>query len=163
MDRVPSVIPYQDGANLGSTLSFVLTPRILNANKGTYDASVRTTKYTGIQYYGAKRGTSVSLGYFADCYIDFGLVGMFIPLLIFGFIYGKSYYYFIRKSSANYIFNFSVVGAIYMELFAFESDSIFVFGRLYINLMVFLLLKIFMFPKLYAYLKQPDKETVTTA
>ncbi len=156
IDRVPSVIPFQSGDNLLTTLSFVLTPRILNANKGTYDASVRASKYTGIQYYGAKKGTSVSLGYFADCYIDFGLFGMFIPLLIFGFIYGKSYFYFIRKSSPNFIFNFSVVGAIYMELFAFESDSIFVFGRLYINLMVFLLLKIFLFPKLYAYLKQPE-------
>lgn len=158
MDRVPSVIPYQDGANLGSTLSFVLTPRILDPNKGVYDASVRASKYTGIQYYGVKKGTSVSLGYFADCYIDFGLIGMFIPLLIFGFIYGKSYFYFVKKSSSNYIFNFAVVGALYMELFAFESDSIFVFGRLYINLFVFLLLKTFLFKRLYNYLKVPQKD-----
>ena len=157
IDRVPSVIPYQNGANLGSTLSFVLTPRLLDPNKGVYDASTRATKYTGIQYYGIKRGTSVSLGYFADCYIDFGMIGMFVPLLIFGFIYGKSYYYFVRKSSVNYIFNFAVVGAIYMELFAFESDSIFVFGRLYINLMVFFLLRIFLFPRLYNYIKEPNK------
>jgi hypothetical protein len=163
IDRVPSVIPYQEGSNLGSTLSFVLTPRILSPNKGVYDASIRASKYTGIQYYGAKRGTSVSLGYFADCYIDFGFIGMFIPLLIFGFIYGKSYFYFIRKSSINYIFNFSVVGAIYMELFAFESDSIFVFGRLYINLMVFLLLKIFLFPKLYNYLKVQENGLVVAS
>jgi hypothetical protein len=160
IDRVPTVIPHQEGANLGSTLSFVLTPRILNANKGVYDASVRASKYTGIQYYGAKKSTSVSLGYFADCYIDFGLFGMFIPLLILGFVYGKTYFYFVKKSSPNFIFNFSVVGAIYMELFAFESDSIFVFGRLYINLMVFFLLKIFMFPKLYNYIKQPTKVIV---
>lgn len=163
IDRVPKVIPYQVGDNLASTLSFVLTPRILSPNKGVYDASVRASKYTGIQYYGVKKGTSVSLGYFADCYIDFGMIGMFIPLIIFGFIYGKTYFYFIRKSSVNYIFNFSVVGAIYMELFAFESDSIFVFGRLYINLMVFLLLKIFLFPKLYTYLKMPEKVLVETA
>jgi hypothetical protein len=157
IDRVPTVIPYQDGGNLGGTLSFVLTPRILNANKGVYDASVRASKYTGIQYYGAKNGTSVSLGYFADCYIDFGMYGMFIPLLILGFVYGRTYFYFVKKSSPNFIFNFAVVGAIYMELFAFESDSIFVFGRLYINLMVFFLLKIFMFPKLYNYIKVPQK------
>lgn len=156
IDRVPKVIPYQDGANLGSTLAFVLTPRLLDPNKGIYDASTRATKYTGIYYYGNKNGTSVSLGYFADCFIDFGLFGMFIPLFLFGFIYGKSYYYFVRKSSLNYIFNFAVVGSIYMELFAFESDSIFVFGRLYINLMVFFLLRIFLFPKLYNYIKNPE-------
>ena len=156
IDRVPSVIPHQDGANLGSTLSFVLTPRLLDPNKGVYDASTRASKYTGIQYNGVKKGTSVSLGYFADCYIDFGIYFMFIPLFIFGYIYGKSYFYFIRKSSTNYIFNFAVVGAIYMELFAFESDSIFVFGRLYINLMVFFLLRIFLFPKLHNYIKEPE-------
>ena len=106
---------------------------------------------------GVKRGVSVSLGYFADGYIDFGYVGMFIPLLILGFIYGSTYYYFIRKSSNNFIFNYAVVGALYMELFSFESDNIFVIGRLYVNLMVFVILKIFFFPKLMAYISMPKK------
>jgi hypothetical protein len=155
IDRVPSVIPYQNGTNWSSTLSFVLTPRLIDPNKGTYDASVKATKFTGIRYNGVKRGTSVSLGYFADGYIDFGYIGMFIPLLILGFIYGKSYFYFVKNSSNNFVFNFAVVGALYMELFAFESDNIFVFGRLYVNLIVFFLLKRFVFPKLINYIKTP--------
>jgi hypothetical protein len=157
MDRVPSVIPYQNGANWLSTFEFVFTPRILNPEKGVYDASKKASKFTGIQYAGVKRGTSVSLGYFADGYLDFGYVGMFIPLLILGFIYGKSYFYFIKKSSNNYIFNYAVVGALFMELFAFESDNIFVLGRLYVNLLVFFLLKIFFFPRLMAYIRMPLK------
>jgi hypothetical protein len=157
MDRVPSIIPYQNGANWQSTFEFVFTPRILNPEKGVYDASKKASKFTGIQYAGVKRGTSVSLGYFADGYLDFGYVGMFIPLLILGFIYGKSYFYFIKKSSNNYIFNYAVVGALFMELFAFESDNIFVLGRLYVNLLVFFLLKIFFFPRLMAYLRMPLK------
>jgi hypothetical protein len=157
MDRVPSVIPYQNGANWLSTFEFVFTPRILNPEKGTYDASKKASKFTGIQYAGVRKGTSVSLGYFADGYLDFGYVGMFIPLLILGFIYGKSYFYFIKKSSNNYIFNYAVVGALFMELFAFESDNIFVLGRLYVNLLVFFLLKIFFFPRLMAYIRMPQK------
>ena len=157
MDRVPAVIPHQNGSNWGNTIVFVLTPRIIDANKGTYDASVKASKYSGIQYSGVKRGVSVSLGYFADGYIDFGYVGMFIPLLILGFIYGSTYYYFIRKSSNNFIFNYAVVGALYMELFSFESDNIFVAGRLYVNLMVFFILKVFFFPKLMAYISMPKK------
>ena len=157
MDRVPDVIPYQNGSNWGSTLGFVLTPRIINPNKGSYDASVKASTYTGIYYNGVKKGTSVSLGYFADGYIDFGYIGMFIPLILLGFIYGSTYFYFIRKASDNFVFNFSVVAAIYMELFAFESDNIFVVGRLYVNLMVFFLLKIFFFPRLMAYLRIPQK------
>jgi hypothetical protein len=159
MERVPKIIPYQNGANWGNTLTFVLTPRALNPNKGIYDASVKASQYTGIRYSGIKKGVSYSLGYFADGYIDFGYVGMFVPLLILGFIYGKSYYYFVKKSSNNYVFNFAVVGSIYMELFAFESDSIFLVGRLYVNLLVFFLLKIFFFPKLLAYIRMPIKPT----
>ena len=161
MDRVPAVIPHQDGSNWGNTIAFVLTPRIINPSKGTYDASVKASKYSGIQYSGVKRGVSVSLGYFADGYIDFGYVGMFIPLLILGFIYGGSYFYFVKNSSGNFIFNYAVVGAIYMELFSFESDNIYVIGRLYVNLLVFFMLKIFFFPKLMAYISMP-KKTIET-
>ena len=157
MDRVPAIIPHQNGTNWGNTLVFVLTPRIINPNKGTYDASVKASKYSGIQYSGVKRGVSVSLGYFADGYIDFGYVGMFIPLLILGFIYGSSYFYFVKNSSNNYVFNYAVVGAIFMELFAFESDNIFVIGRLYVNLLVFFLLKRFLFAKLINYIKVVQK------
>ena len=157
MDHVPSVIPYQNGNNWGTTLTFVLTPRVLNADKGTYDASVKASTYTGIQYMGVKRGVSVSLGYFADGYIDFGPVGMFIPLLILGFIYGRSYFYFVKNSSDNFIFNYSVVAAMFMELFAFESDSIFLFGRLYVNILVFFFLRMLFFPKLMAYIRMPAK------
>lgn len=158
MDQVPAVIPYQDGKNWGQTLAFVLTPRMLDPDKGTYDASVKASKYTGIQYSGVKRGVSVSLGYFADGYIDFGYIGMFIPLLILGLIYGSSYFYFIKHSSKNYVFNYAVVGALFMEFFAFESDNIFLVGRLYANLLVFFLLKIFLFPKLMDYIKIPERK-----
>jgi hypothetical protein len=157
MDRVPAIIPHQNGANLGTTLTFVFTPRILNPNKGIYDASEKASKYTGLRYAGIKKGTSISLGYFADCYIDFGYVGMFIPLLILGFIYGSTYFYFVKKSSDNYIFNFAVVGSMYIEMIAMESDSIYIAGRLYVTLLVFFLLKIFFFPKLMAYIRMPLK------
>ena len=157
MDRIPQIIPYQNGANWFTTLIFVLTPRILNPDKGVYDASVKTSKYTGIQYAGIKKGTSISLGYFADGYVDFGYIGMFIPLLILGLIYGSTYFYFVKKSSNNYIFNFAVVSSMYLEMIAMESDSIFIAGRLYVTLLVFLILKIFFFPKLMIYISMPKK------
>jgi hypothetical protein len=155
MDRVPSIVPHQNGNNWLSMLTFVTTPRIINPNKGVYDASLKATKYTGIQYMGVKRGVSVSLGYFADGYIDFGYVFMFIPLLILGFIYGRSSYFFMQRSSNNFLFNISIVCAIFMELFAFESDGIFLFGRVYANLIVFFVLRRFAFKPLLAYLQMP--------
>ncbi len=152
MDRVPKVIPYQNGKNWGETIEFVLTPRILNPDKPVYQASGKATKYTGIGYAGARSGTSVSLGYFADGYVDFGYLGMFIPLMILGFIYGVSYLFFMKKSSTNFIFNISVVGSLYMDFLAMEMDSTYLLGKLFSNLLVYYMLSVFFFPWLIKYL-----------
>jgi hypothetical protein len=152
MDRIPAVMPHEFGANLGRTLSFVTTPRFLNPNKPKYEASVKTTKYTGINYLGASSGVSFSLGYFADCYIDFGYYGMMFPLLALGFLFGSTYFFFVRKSSPNFLFNYAVVGAMFMEFHAFEADSTYLMGRLFATLLTFYMLKLFFFPWIYRYL-----------
>lgn len=156
MDRVPSVIPHQNGANWGSTLEFVFTPRALNPDKPIFQATVKTIKYTGISYAGYNQGVSFSLGYFGDCYIDFGYYGMFIPILLIGLIWGSTYYYFLRRSSNNFVFNYSIVGAIYIEMHAFEMDSTLLTGRLFTGLIIFFLLKIFFFNWLFKNLKEPS-------
>lgn len=76
IDRIPEVLPFEYGANWLLSLEFTTTPRILNPNKPTYDATEKTKKYTGIRYAGRAQGASFSLGYFPDCYIDFGIYGM---------------------------------------------------------------------------------------
>lgn len=160
IDRVPDVIPYQNGANWGETFAFVFTPRLFNPNKPQLDASIKVSKYTGTQYAGLSQGTSFSLGYFADCYIDFGMYGMFLILFVIGLLYGITYFYFLRKSSSNFIFNYSVVCALYMRFFAFEMDNIFFIGGLFTDLLMYLLLAQFFFPWLYRYLLENKEITV---
>lgn len=158
MDRVPSVIPYQNGKNWGQTLAFVLTPRLFNPDKGTYDATSKTTYYTGIRYMGSNYGTSFSLGYFGDSYIDFGPWGMWIPLLILGTIYGSTYYYFLRHSSSNFLFNYAVVAAIFMEFVAFEMDATYLLGRLFSTLLVFFIFRTFFFKSFYQFIRQHEND-----
>ncbi len=152
MDNVPSNIKHQQGANWGESLEFALTPRVLNPDKPKFEATVKTRKYTGLAYAGQKQGASFSLGYFADGYIDFGLVGMMIPLILLGVLYGSIYYFFLRKSSQNILFNFAVVSAIFMEFIPLEMDSTFLIGRLFATVVMFYLLKLFLFPWLIDYL-----------
>ncbi|HMJ47614.1 MAG TPA: hypothetical protein VK498_09800 [Ferruginibacter sp.] len=161
MEYVPEKLPYQNGSNWGTTLEFALTPRLLNPSKPNYEASVKTSKFTGLHYARARQGVSVSLGYFADSYVDFGYVGMFIPLLLLGFLYGSTYFFFIKHSSDSYIFNFSVVCAMYMEFYAFEMDSTFLVGRLFATLVTFFLLQKFFFPWLIKYLREAPKTKKT--
>lgn len=152
MDHVPSVVPYQEGDNWLESLSFSLTPRFFNPNKPLYDASAKATKYTGIAYLRGNSGVSFSLGYFADSYVDFGYYGMFLPLILIGFVYGSTYLYILKKSSDNFIFNYAVVGALYMEFGALETDSTYLAGRLFSSLLVFWALRHFVFPWLIKYL-----------
>lgn len=160
MDRVPSVLPYEYGANIGSILEYVTTPRFLNPDKPRLEATVKATKYTGISYLGAQSGVSFSLGYFADSYIDFGYYGMMIPLLILGFIFGGSYFYFVKNSSDNFLFNFAVVGAMFMEFTAFEMDGTYLMGRLFATLVTFFAVKFTLFPWLINYLKMNNQKRV---
>jgi len=161
MDWVPTKVPYQNGANWGFSVSYSLTPRILNPEKPNYEASSKTTKYTGIGYAGARQGVSVSLGYFADSYVDFGHYGMFLPLLIIGFLYGIFYFYFLRHSSSNFVFNYAVVAGAFMEFIAMEMDSTYFSGRFFATMLTFYMLKVFFFPWLLTYISEPVQQQKT--
>ena len=159
MERVPAVIPYQNGDNWWQNIEFTTTPRFFNPDKPTLDNSVKASKYTGIRYAGAKQGVSFSLGYFAEFYVDFGVYGMMIGLIVLGFFYGKIYSYLMRKSSKNLVFNYAVVGAFFMEFNAFEMDGTYLLGRLLASLLTFILLIIFVFPWISQYISAEKKES----
>lgn len=154
IERVPATIPYQYGDNWGETLSYALTPRALNPEKPIFEATVKTRKYTGLAYAGHRQGASFSLGYFADGYIDFGMFGMFIPLLLLGTLYGMLYLYFVRHSSHNILFNYAVVCAMFLEFMAFEIDNTKLVGRLFATVVTFLPLRFFFFPWLERHLSE---------
>lgn len=137
---------------------FVFTPRLFYRDKEQLNTSEKATKYTGINYAGREEGTAYSLGYFADCYVDFGLWGMLIPLFLIGLLLGYTYFYFLRHSAPNYIFSYSVVCALYLRFFALEMDSIFFIGGLFMDLMVYFLLSKFFFPWLYKFLLVPGAD-----
>lgn len=152
IDRMPAVLPFENGHNWLRSIEFTTTPRILNPNKGIYDATEKTRKYTGLRYSGRAQGASFSLGYFPDCYIDFGLYGMMGLLLILGMFYMYIYAYLLRNSSANMVFNYSVVGAFFLEFNALEMDSTYLLGRLFSTMVVFFLLIRFLFPWMINYI-----------
>ena len=152
IDRVPVIIPFQNGQNWLTSLEFATTPRFLNPNKPTYDATSKVRMYTGLRYLGKEYGVSFSLGYFGDCYIDFGLFGMMGILLTLGFLYGKIYFWLLKTASKNMLFNYCVVSAFFMEFSALEMDSTYILGRLFASFLTFFILIKFFFPWLINYL-----------
>ena len=158
MEMVPATIPYQNGDNWLANIEFVTTPRILNPNKPSLDATAKTRRYTGLAYSGRLSGASFSLGYFAECYIDFGIMGMMFPLALIGLMYGLTYRYLMRNASRNYLFNYCVVGAFFLEFFAFEMDGTLLLGRFLATLVTFFLLIKFFFPWVINYISIPVKK-----
>ncbi len=162
IDRMPSVLPFENGDNWLTSLSYATTPRFLNPDKPIYDATAKVRKYTGLRYSGKEQGVSFSLGYFADCFIDLGLYGMMFILLIIGILYGKIYMYILKGASKNLVFNYCAACAFFMEFNALELDSTYILGRLFATVLTFFLLIKFFFPWLIRYLsKAPVKEVST--
>jgi len=98
MHVVPQRIPYEDGKLWGESIKNFLMPRILYPDKPMIDDSIRTSYYTGRHVAEADDGTSISLGYVAESYIDFGPVWMVAPLFIWGYFIGRVYRSLVRSS-----------------------------------------------------------------
>ena len=93
LDHVPANTAHAQGACWQSAVCHVLMPRLLFPDKAALDDSQHAAAYTGITWAGAAEGSSISLGYIAESYVDFGVPGMFLPILIislgFGYLYSR--------------------------------------------------------------------------
>lgn len=128
--RVPRFVPHADGKELNTSLSFLLLPRFLNPNKGIKDASVKTSHYTGRAFSGLNRGTSISMGYFCDLYIDYGLYLMCIPLIVIAVMFGLLYNWLHNLKGYNIVFVFALLISVFLRMGNFESDIVFFLGML---------------------------------
>jgi len=133
MDRVPSVLPHEYGSLWKSNILYVITPRMFNPDKPVYQATIKTNKYTGSRYAGFKQGASFSLGYFADSYVDFGHILMYLPLLLIAYFVSFIYLFLFRMNKLNLIFRIAIINVVLYNFIAFEADGTFLFGRLLTN------------------------------
>ncbi len=91
VETVPERIHHQYGRLWGEAVQHVLLPRAFFPQKKSINDSDRTNEFTGVQVAGAEDGASISIGYVAESYIDFGPIGMFVPILILGMFWGWGY------------------------------------------------------------------------
>lgn len=136
ISQVPANIPHTNGELWGGAFSRIFQPRLLFPNKKVIDDSEKASLYTGQEFYGADRGTSVSLGYFAESYVDFGMVGMHISLLFYGFIIGSIYKYVIH-SAPNHIIGTSLVFPMFFIIFNFETALDKMIGAIFMYLIIY--------------------------
>lgn len=114
IERVPDVIPYEDGFMIGRAIRHILMPRFLfpeKENLGKDSWLVR--KYAGQP---ASDTASIGLGFIPQFYIDFGVIGIILGCLFLGILIGILYIG-IFLWSPSYLFAISA-GAVFIGNFA---------------------------------------------
>jgi hypothetical protein len=134
-ENVPTFLPYDDGAIWGGAVYHVITPRLLFPDKADLTADIENTmRYTGLSFAGGGGDTEIPLGYMAESYIDFGPVGMFVPIFLLGLLVGFEYRYFATRRS-SLVFAYGLLPVVFATVITYEETAAKILGG---NLTVFI-------------------------
>ena len=154
LDYVPAVIPHEDGELWAGAVRHVLQPRLLFPDKPALSSdSERTMFYTGAHV--ADDGTSISIGYMGESYIDFGRIGMFAPIFLIGLLWGLIYAYFVRNARSTLV-GYAFATALLVQAYQFEIVGTKLLGGILAKFIVLALLLRFAEPVIWSWLGGED-------
>jgi hypothetical protein len=140
MDWVPAYRPHEGGQVWLAALQHTFQPRALFPNNPRLPSdSEHTMAYTGLQMASGAQGTSISIGYVGDSYIDFGLRGMFIPIFIIGLLFGLMYAFYLNRARYQ-ILGFAFATAVMIQAYKFEVAALKLLGGMLTSFLVLALL-----------------------
>jgi hypothetical protein len=158
LDYVPAHRPHENGGLLWKAIVHMLAPRILFPDKPALPSdSEMTMSYTGLLVASGDRGTSISMGYMAESYIDFGPYSMFLPIFLFGLLWGAMYAYCIRHADLRGI-GYAFGTALILGAVQFEAATIKLLGGMVLRFLIFALILRYVVPSLYLWLGITNNE-----
>lgn len=119
---VPNNRPHTNGMLWMESLRHIAQPRLFFPNKKEIDDSQKTMEYTGLLLASAEQGTSISLGYMAESYVDFGSYLFVIPIIILGLFIG----WLLKKlsqSGINDLYYWAFCIPFYFQFYGLEMAS----------------------------------------
>jgi hypothetical protein len=161
LNYVPDYIPHEQGALLWDSVSRPFMPRLFFPTKTAIDDTKRTEYYTGgaAGEHGAVnlQGTSLSLGYICECYIDFGEAGMMIAVTAIGYFYGWIYRVFCNWKRAGPLFGTGLASSILFGAAQLESSFTKIFGGIIVSILVAWVVCVYLVNTFYPWVtgKQP--------
>lgn len=140
LERVPTIIDHERGGLTLRAITHVVQPRFFFPHKPNLGGdSWLVRKYAGIHVADERQGTSVGLSYMAQFYIDFGILGMFVPLFLYGLFIGLIYQS-IRLAAPSPLFFQSTTMVIFLQHFmSYEGEIAKLLGGLTQTWLFFLL------------------------
>jgi hypothetical protein len=138
LEHVPAREPHAEGELLSMAMQNAFVPRFLVPEKPELPSdSYYTRRFAGVLV--AETGTSVSIGYMAEFYADWGLGGMFLSILAFGLWIGVIAA-MVRVLTPAPILRFAAMTVVLLAVADFEQQFIKGFAALNLNAMVTLVL-----------------------
>lgn len=134
LDRVPAGVDYSGGEIWGTAILSPFTPRLLFPDKQIINDTHLTEKYTGIHVAAWGEGTSISIGYMAEAYIDFGPWLMFIAIAALGLFMGGLYRWLLSQKDHKLAWGAALAPVALMPARALESSSLKVIPPLVLSL-----------------------------
>jgi len=120
--NVPENVPHTHGALWGDAVVRTVTPRLIFTDKTPVHDSELTRQYTGIQVSSYDQGTSISMGYMAEAYIDFGAILMFVPIFLLGGAMGLIYRWLLSAPARDGVIGAGLACFTLMPAFALETS-----------------------------------------
>lgn len=151
---VPSREKHQGGALWGAAIKHITMPRLLFPDKPQlFSDSELTMQYTGLRLGSDKQGTSISIGYMGESYVDFGFPGMLMPIFLVGIMYGFIYRYFMARESGSSIA--SAFAVVCLAGFVnFEIHTVKLLGGMIMTFLVYALVLKFISPMVLPLLRR---------
>jgi len=160
---VPSRIPHEDGELWGGALQHIFMPRLLFPDKPPLRGDSEITNYyTGLRVGGETEGTSISIGYVAESYIDFGGFWMFGPVLVLGLLWGAMYRFFLTRPKVPLIIGYGLSVVVLMGAILFETTNVKLLGGVVTTFLVAFVVQKFLVRKLVRKLMLKRRRTVRT-
>jgi hypothetical protein len=146
LNTVPASLPHENGAILLDSIVRPFMPRFFFPNKTEIDDTARTNLYTH-NMAGHSEATSISLGWIAEMYIDFGDIAMFVGILLIGYFYGRIYRWLASWKRTRGLFGIAAACSVLHSVAVLENSFTKVFGGVVVQLLVIWLLARYVVPR----------------
>lgn len=158
-ENVPARVDYEGGVLWRAALIHILTPRLLWPNKPVLASdSELTARYVG-PYLTVEEGTSISMGYMAESYVDFGPLGMMFPIAAVGLLWGLMYRFFMTRHYPM-VFRMAAATSVLVSANKLEMASVKLLGALVMSFLLTTLFLRYLVPVLVRYLKGVSRRPV---
>jgi hypothetical protein len=147
LNRVPRVIPHEGGALWWDAVSRPFMPRVFFPEKSIIDDSERTKHYSGLWIAGRETATSISIGYLGESYIDFGKIGMMVPVFALGLLLGAVYRWMLAQRYSSKALGMAMATAILYGASLLEASITKTMGSLVVTILVSWLILRFVVPR----------------